>query len=79
MNKEISLHQLASGQFSIGRTASEEEKEALKNNSMNPSQIFEAMDALNEEVEEVTQSQEVKYLEPQIANYAKAISRTIKK
>ena len=34
---------------------------------------------LNEEVEEPTATQEVKYLEPQIANYAKAISRTIKK
>lgn len=34
---------------------------------------------LNEEVEDSTATQEVKYLEPQIANYAKAISRTIKK
>ena len=41
--------------------------------------IKTAPSTLNEEVEEVTQSQEVKYLEPQIANYAKAISRTIKK
>jgi len=41
--------------------------------------IKTAPSTLNEEVEEYTQTQEVKYLEPQIANYAKAISRTIKK
>ena len=41
--------------------------------------IKQAPSTLNEEVEEPTATQEVKYLEPQIANYAKAISRTIKK
>lgn len=41
--------------------------------------IKQAPSTLNEEVEEPTTTQEVKYLEPQIANYAKAISRTIKK
>jgi hypothetical protein len=41
--------------------------------------IKQAPSTLNEEVEETQPTQEVKYLEPQIANYAKAISRTIKK
>lgn len=63
-SQEISLHQLAGGQFSIGRTTTVAEAEALKNNSLNPSQIFEHLEDLNEEITESYGQQVIKDNKP---------------